>query len=180
MTVLVLLLLSAGFVKAAVEPSPGQPKLPQQISPVQSAISAPQTPPVDLATYVLQKGDDIEIKAYNITELNQTVRIRPDGRISLMLLNDVDAAGMTAKQLGELLSTGFARYYRNPRISIIVRSFSMLSVYVGGEVQRPGLIPLRGDITALQAVLEAEVSRKLLAQPLSCFSERATTARRKA
>jgi len=156
MTAFLIPLLCAGLVKAAIGPSPGEPKPAQQVSPtVSSPISAAQSPPVDLATYVLQKGDDIEIKAYNIAELNQVVRIRPDGRISLMLLNDVDAAGLTSKQLAEFLSTGFGRYYRNPRISIIVRSFSMLSVYVGGEVQRPGLIPLRGDITALQAVLEA-------------------------
>ena len=111
-------------------------------------------PPVEPA-YVLQRGDDVEIKAYNIPELDQVVRIRPDGRISLMLLNDVQAAGLTARALGEQLSTDFGAHYRNPRISVIVRGFSSLSVYVGGEVLRPGLVPLHGDLTALQAVLEA-------------------------
>jgi polysaccharide export outer membrane protein len=114
-----------------------------------------QTAPAEISTYVLQRGDDIEIKAYNIAELDQAVRIRPDGKISLLLLDDVQAAGLTARQLAEVLSRAFARHYRNPRISVIVRSFSTLSVYVGGEVLRPGLIPLRGDITALQAVLQA-------------------------
>lgn len=119
---------------------------------------SPAPPPPsasDLATYVLQRGDDIEIKAYNIPELDQPVRIRPDGKISLMLLNDVQAAGMTAPQLGDMLGKEFSKYYRNPRISVVVREFSMMSVYVGGEVLHPGLIPLRGDITALQAVLQA-------------------------
>jgi protein involved in polysaccharide export with SLBB domain len=115
----------------------------------------PQAAPADVSTYVLQRGDDIEIKAYNIAELDQAVRIRPDGKISLLLLDDVQAAGLTARQLADVLGRAFARHYRNPRISVIVRSFSTLSVYVGGEVLRPGLIPLRGDITALQAVLQA-------------------------
>jgi protein involved in polysaccharide export with SLBB domain len=108
-----------------------------------------------MAPYVLQSGDDIEIRAYNIPELDQVVRIRPDGKISLLLLNDVEAAGYTADRLGETLSSAFSKHYRNPRISIIVRGFNSLSVYVGGEVFKPGLIPLRGNTTALQAVVEA-------------------------
>jgi polysaccharide export outer membrane protein len=107
------------------------------------------------AAYILQSGDDIEIKAYNIPELDQAVRIRPDGKISLLLLGDVQAAGLTADRLGETLGAAFARHYRNPRISVIVRGFSTLSAYVGGEVLRPGLIPLTGATTALQAVVEA-------------------------
>jgi protein involved in polysaccharide export with SLBB domain len=109
----------------------------------------------DATPYELQSGDDIEIKAYNIPELDQVVRIRPDGKISLLLLNDIQAAGYTADRLGQLLSAAFARHYRTPHISVIVRGFSSLSVYVGGEVVRPGLIPLRGNTTALQAVVEA-------------------------
>jgi len=132
-------------VTAAI-PAPAPPDVP---------LSVPPPSERDKAAYVLQKGDDLEIKAYNIPELNQPVRIRPDGKISLLLLNDVQAAGMTAQQLGDMLSQEFSKYYRNPRVSIVVRDFSMLSVYVGGEVLRPGLLPLRGEVTALQAVLEA-------------------------
>lgn len=120
-----------------------------------AAIAASGDPPPVQPAYILQRGDDVEIKAYNIPELDQLVRIRPDGRISVLLLDDVQAAGLTATALGEKLSTGFAAHYRNPRISVIVRGFNSLSVYVGGEVQRPGLVPLHGDLTALQAVLEA-------------------------
>ena len=128
--------------------------------PTETAAEAPQASvqqpvPPEMAAYVLQRGDDIEIRAYNIAELNQVVRIRPDGKITLMLLDDVQAAGLTSKQLSETLSDGFAKHYRNPRISVIVRTFSTLSIYVGGEVLRPGLVPIRGDITALQAVVQA-------------------------
>jgi len=144
------ILLTAGILPAAdtSAPAPAAAAAPAQATVSPAAL-------VDTTAYVLQRGDDVEIKAYNITELDQAVRIRPDGKISVMLLNDVQAAGMTARQLGDVLSAGFARYYRNPRISIIVRSFATLSVFVGGEVLRPGLVPLRGDITAAQAVLQA-------------------------
>lgn len=126
-----------------------------QGTPGASVIPAGLPAPVAAGSYVLQRGDDIEIKAYNIPELDQVVRIRPDGQISLLLLNDVAAAGFTADHLGEVLSAAFARHYRNPRISVIVRGFSSLNVYVGGEVFRPGLVPLTGSTTALQAVVAA-------------------------
>ena len=146
--VLILLALACGvaWAQSAATPAPGT-------VPANSAV-VPPAPVADTA-YVLQRGDDIEIKAYNIPELDQVVRIRPDGKVSLLLLNDVDAAGYTADRLGEVLSTAFAKHYRNPRISIIVRGFSSQTVYVGGEVFRPGLIPLTGNITALQAVVAA-------------------------
>ena len=146
--VLILLAMACGFAwgQSAATPAPGT-------VPANSA-AAPPAPVADTA-YVLQRGDDIEIKAYNIPELDQVVRIRPDGKVSLLLLNDVDAAGYTADRLGEALSTAFAKHYRNPRISVIVRGFSSQSVYVGGEVFRPGLIPLTGNTTALQAVVAA-------------------------
>jgi polysaccharide export outer membrane protein len=140
----IILLAAALFASAALSSG--------QVPP--AAVPGSVTPDV-VAAYVLQRGDDIEIKAYNIPELDQVVRIRPDGKISVVLLNDIQAAGLTPVQLGEILSNAFATHYRNPRISVIVRGFSTLSVYVGGEVLRPGLIPLRSDTTVLQAVMEA-------------------------
>lgn len=107
------------------------------------------------ADYVLQRGDDIEISAYNIPELNEAIRIRPDGKISVPLLNDVEAAGLTPRQLSDSLAAAWAQHFRNPRVNVLVRNFANLNIFVGGEVLNPGLIPLRGDLTALQAVLQA-------------------------
>ena len=140
---------------AAASSTGASTAVPQALADAQGTPAVPEAAVREAAAYILQKGDEIEIKAYNIPELNQLVRIRPDGKISLMLLNDVQAAGFTAERLGGALSGDFSKYYRNPRISVVVRSFSSMSVYVGGEVLRPGLVPLRGDVTALQAVLEA-------------------------
>jgi protein involved in polysaccharide export with SLBB domain len=145
--------------------SPAQVASPSvEASPSTPLSVAAQAAAEAKAAYLLESGDDLEIKVYNIPELNATVRVRPDGKISLLLLNDVQAANLTTEQLTDVLSAGYAKYYHNPRVAVIVQSFSSMNVYVGGEVGHPGLIPLRGNITALQAVVQAggltETSRR--------------------
>ena len=106
--------------------------------------------------YVLQRGDDLEIRAYNMPDLNADVRIRPDGKISVLLINDVQASGLTPLQLSQDLKDGYLKQnFRNPRITVIVKSFASQNVYVGGEIGLPAAVPLRGDLTAVQAILQA-------------------------
>lgn len=105
--------------------------------------------------YVLRNGDDLEIRAYNIPEINADVRIRPDGKISLILLDDVGASGLSAAQLASDLSAAFRKYYRNPRVAVIVKNYAPPTVYVGGDVAQPGAVPLHGGLTAMQAVVRA-------------------------
>ncbi|MDE3164697.1 MAG: SLBB domain-containing protein [Acidobacteriota bacterium] len=112
-------------------------------------------PPPAPASYVLQTGDDLEIRAYNIPELNTALRIRPDGRISLLLLDDVDAAGKTPEELGRILTAEYSKHFRNPKITVVVRSFAAQTVYVGGEVEKAGPLPLLNGLTAVQAVVGA-------------------------
>jgi len=106
-------------------------------------------------TYVLQVGDEISIKAFHIPDVEDTVRIRPDGKVSLVLLPDVPAAGLTTEELTKTLTSRYADYFQQPKISVIVRSFSNSKVFVGGEVGQPQLIPLSGSLTVLGAVLQA-------------------------
>src|SRR5205823_922525 len=102
-------------------------------------LTAPAAVPVAVAQgeYVLQRGDDVEIRAYNQPELDSTLRIRPDGKVSLLLLNDVQAAGLTPAQLSQFLTEAFSKHFRRPRITVIVKSFAAQTVYVGGEVAQP-------------------------------------------
>jgi len=118
--------------------------------------SAPQiaSSPGDV-TYKLQSGDEIEIKVFEIPELADRVRIRPDGKVSVLLLDDVQAAGLTPAELDQVLTTGYSTYYLNPRVTVIVRAFSSQRVYVGGEVNEPGMLQLSGELSLLGAVLEA-------------------------
>jgi protein involved in polysaccharide export with SLBB domain len=104
--------------------------------------------------YVLQRGDEITVKVFNNPELLDTVLVRPDGMISLVLLDDVQAAGLTATELDATLTAGYSKFFREPQLSVIVRSFANLRVYVGGEVGQPGPVSLRGDVTALEAILQ--------------------------
>jgi protein involved in polysaccharide export with SLBB domain len=123
---------------------------PQAIPLTQQATSTTPT-----TEYVLQRGDDIEIRAYDLPELNAVARIRPDGKISVLLLNDVDAAGLTVSKLNQNLTEGYANHFRNPRVTVIARSFAAQNVFVGGEVATPTAVPLPGNMTAMQAIVRA-------------------------
>jgi len=124
----------------------------------QSAV-VPYTAPVESAReptpYVIQPGDRLEIKFFYNRELNEAVVVRPDGKISLQLLDDIQAAGITPAQLDEILTKKYARELKQPVLTVIVRSFTGQRVYVGGEVNRPGLINLTAGMSALQAVINA-------------------------
>ena len=105
--------------------------------------------------YVLQRGDEISVRVFRLPELDDTVRIRPDGKISVPLLDNLDAAGATTKELADTLTKRYAELFKEPQVSVIVRSFANLKVYVGGEVGQPGAVPLVGDLTLVGAVFQA-------------------------
>lgn len=104
--------------------------------------------------YVLQIDDSFEVKfAYN-PQFNEQVTIRPDGKISLQIIDEIEAAGLTCSQLDEILTKKYSRVLRDPEIAIIVREFIGRKVYIGGEVSRPGMINLQGKMTVLEAIYE--------------------------
>jgi protein involved in polysaccharide export with SLBB domain len=105
--------------------------------------------------YVLERGDQLTIRVFNHPELEDTVQIRPDGKISLVLMDDEPAAGLTTRQLDERLTERYSRLFKDIEIAVIVRTFSGSKVYVGGEVGQAGFQPLQGRFTALTAILQA-------------------------
>ena len=107
------------------------------------------------APYKIQPNDELDIKFFYNPELNETVRVRPDGKISLQLVDDVQAAGLQPVELDEILTKRYARDLKMPHITVIVRSFSAQVIYVGGEVNRQGIVDLSSGMTALQAVITA-------------------------
>jgi protein involved in polysaccharide export with SLBB domain len=118
--------------------------------------STPQPSGTAEDDYVLHAGDKLEIKFYNVPELDEEVTIRPDGKISLQLIDDVQAVGLTTSELDKILTQKYAKNIKEPEITIIVRTFSTQKVYVGGEVSSPQLIALHENLTALQAIYMAE------------------------
>jgi protein involved in polysaccharide export with SLBB domain len=112
-------------------------------------------PAPKLQSYSIQPGDELDIKFFYNPELNELVTVRPDGMITLQLIDDVKVAGMTPAELDDLLTEKFKKELRKPVLSIIVRSFAGQRVFVGGEVARPGLITLAPGMQPIQAVLQA-------------------------
>ena len=111
---------------------------------------------IDLATeYRLQPGDEIEIRVLNLPELSATVRIRPDGMVSLVVLNEVKAAGRSVAEFRQMLADEYGKHYRTPKVGVVVKSFANREVFVTGQVARPGAIPLSSSLTAVQAIIQA-------------------------
>ena len=105
--------------------------------------------------YTLQTGDVIDIKFFYNPKLNELVTIRPDGKISLQLVDEVLAVGLTPAELDRILTEKYTKVIRQPEVAVIVKEFVGQQVYVGGEVKVPGVIPISGKLTALQAIFQA-------------------------
>lgn len=105
--------------------------------------------------YVLQPGDQIAIRFFYTEQLNDEVAIRPDGRISLQLIDEIVAAGRTPKQLAENLRAEYGEHVKEPRITVSVQSVTPPKVFVGGEVGSPGVLELTSAATVLQSITSA-------------------------
>ena len=111
--------------------------------------------PLPVQEYRIHVGDQLDIKFFYNPELNEQVTVRPDGRISLQLVHEIIAAGMTPAELTGLLTEKYATEIKKPEITVIVRSFSAQKVHVGGEVNNPGILDLIGPLTVLQSISRA-------------------------
>jgi len=105
--------------------------------------------------YFLQLGDVIDIKCFYYPELNESITVRPDGMISVQLLEEIRAVGLTPSELTRVLKEGYARYLEKPEVVVIVREFATERVYIGGEVKTPSEIPVRGRLSVMQAIFKA-------------------------
>ena len=105
--------------------------------------------------YTIQPGDSLDIKFFYNPELNESVIVRPDGKISLQLIDDIKASGLAPSELDALLTKNYSKELRKPELTVIVRSFVSQRIFVGGEVNRPGLIPLAAGMSPVQAVFQA-------------------------
>jgi polysaccharide biosynthesis/export protein len=116
-----------------------------------------QQPPADAApsSYVLGPEDVVEVAVWSNADLSRTVPVRPDGKISLPLLHDVQAGGLTPMELRAAILTSLARFVSDPVVSVIVREVHSVKVTVIGEVKTPGRYELRSRTTVLDALAMA-------------------------
>jgi len=115
-----------------------------------------QSPPTEAgAEYLIGPEDVLDVAVWNNTEITRTVPVRPDGKISLPLLNDVQAAGLTPMQLRDVLVKGLESYIPSPTVSVIVREIHSFKVTVIGEVKTPGRYELKSRSTVLDVLAMA-------------------------
>ena len=107
------------------------------------------------AKYVIGPQDVLDVDVWKEAELSLVVPVRPDGRISLPLLNDVQAAGLTPGQLAAQITEGLKKFVTNPQVTVIVTQINSQRVYILGEAVRPGAYPLLPGMTVLQALSSA-------------------------
>ena len=113
-------------------------------------------PTPEQGDYRIGPEDVLDIAVWNNAAISRTVPVRPDGKISLPLLNDVQAAGLTPMQLRDILNKKLAEYIPTPEVSVIVREVHSFKVSVIGEVKKPGRHELKSRATVLDALAMAE------------------------
>jgi polysaccharide biosynthesis/export protein len=148
---------------ANVTPSAPAPQ-PQSVAPGQSAAPKPQaanstptipagiTPPPD---YVIGAQDILTVIVWREKEMSGDVSVRPDGKISLPLMNEIHAAGLTPEQLRADLTKAAGRFIEDPTVTVVIKEIHSRKVYITGMIGRPGPYPLTGPTTVLQLLAMA-------------------------
>src|SRR5208283_5312102 len=113
--------------------------------------SGPQVP----AEYVIGPDDTLHISVWKEPDLTATLPVRPDGKVSLPLLNDVPAAGLTPMQLAASITEKLKKYIADPRVTVSVTAMNSRRIYLSGEVEHRGAVPLLPGMTMLQALSTA-------------------------
>lgn len=113
-------------------------------------------PPPQTARYLLQAGDQLDIKFLYNPELNEQITLQPDGRFSIGFARDVLGAGSTVEEVAQMVSAAYAKELREPAITVQLRSALPTRVYVAGEVNTPGeYVNVGPNLTFVQAIARA-------------------------
>jgi polysaccharide biosynthesis/export protein len=156
--------LIAGLVStgaAAQQPPAAQPApAPQQVPTTPAAPAVTRAPATAAAPagvplpgdYVIGAEDVLAVVYWRDKDMSTEVSVRPDGKISLPLLNDVQAAGLTPAQLRDHLIEASKEYFEDPSVTIVVRQMNSRKVFITGEVNKPGPYPLVASTTVLQLI----------------------------
>jgi polysaccharide export outer membrane protein len=109
--------------------------------------------------YVIGPEDDLHIAVWKEADLTATLPVRPDGKISLPLLNDVQAAGLTPQQLSASLTEKLKKYVADPHVTVVVTAINSKRIYVNGEVLHSGPMTMLPNMTVLQAISTAGLNQ---------------------
>jgi polysaccharide export outer membrane protein len=123
-----------------------------------AANSAPKGGTTPIATdpdYKIGPQDMLRVDVWKEPDISRTVPVRPDGKITLPLVNDVQASGLTTTQLAAKIAEGLKKYITSPQVTVGVTEINSRKIFVSGEVTRPGAFPLLPNMTVLQALSSA-------------------------
>jgi polysaccharide biosynthesis/export protein len=146
-------LTKAAAVGASVpsqQESPGGPSA--GTGPATIAQATGKSPLIVTQDYIIGPEDVLEITVWKNQDLSKVVAVRPDGRISLPLIGETTAVGKTPAQLTEEISAKLKEYKENPQVSLVVKEVNSYTIFVLGEVTKPGRYPLKSKTTLLQGI----------------------------
>ena len=132
---------------AATDPDP-RVKVTQPTGPVNNFR-------IDNKSYVIGEADVLSIDVWKEKEISQTIPVRPDGKISLPLIGEIQASGLTPMQLQDNITQDLKAYIDNPEVTVIVDNPISHQFNIVGQVARPGAYPLTESMTVLDAIAEA-------------------------
>src|SRR5438874_10941795 len=102
--------------------------------------------------YVIGPEDVLHVAVWKESDLTATLPVRPDGKISLPLINDVQAAGLTPMQLADSLTEKLKKFVASPRVTVVVTSINSKRIFLVGEVGHTGAVPMMPNMTVLHAL----------------------------
>jgi len=143
-------LLSAGMVAQT-----GGPKIGEAVRTDKGASAAAVQDAGSGTDYVIGADDTLHISVWKEPDLTETLPVRPDGKISMPLLNDIQAAGLTPLQLKDAITEKLKKFIADPRVTVVVTGMNSRRVFVTGEVVHSGPMPLLPGMTMLQALSQA-------------------------
>lgn len=158
----VLLLLSVACISMApltaqqtgTRPAIAAPT-PVQTATAASAAPVQPVPGVADTDYVIGPGDSLEINVFNEPKFSGTLPVRPDGMISVALVGDIQANGLTPMQLSQEITSHLKALITDPRVTVTVLGINSKRIYLVGEVARVGPLPMTPGMTPLQAIATA-------------------------
>ncbi len=156
----VILLASAGNAHAAFQDKKADKQDPPVASARNNASAGDKTRPTATPAttdpaYVIGPEDVLDINVWKEPDMTRVVPVRPDGKITLPLINDVQAAGSTPQQLASAVTDKLRKFLTEPQVTVIVTAINSQRVFVVGEVLRAGAFPLIPGMTVLQALANA-------------------------
>jgi len=145
--VAVALLAGLGRVSTAAAQNAASVKSVSKTAPIVSTASVPSW-----NDYVIGPEDMLQVSVWKNEAMSRTLPVRPDGKISLPLLHDIQAAGLTPLQLRDKIAAALAEFMPNPEVSVTVMQVNSYRISVLGEFQKPGVLQLKAPTTVLEAL----------------------------